>query len=1188
MILKSLEMQGFKSFPDKTVLEFGKGITAVVGPNGSGKSNIADAVRWVLGEQSAKNLRGAKLEDVIFGGTSKRKPLGFAEVSLRLENPDAQNENERFTTLTRRYYRSGESEFRMNGEAARLKDAREAFADAGLGRDGYSMISQGSIAELVSPRSTRRRDMLEAAAGIARFRYRRADANRELERAEENLTRLLDILSEIEARVGPLKRQSEKAKSFLVLAEEKKTLEIGLWARSAEESKNALKEDERRIFIAVSQYEAAENALGDLETQIEAAIDEGGKITAKIERLRGEVSEAEEKSAVIGGKIAVEAGAMERNARELERVKREADENDRRASQIDAQIALARESLKKNKAETALKEKKLSEEIKRFAELFEKTGEKSDRTGELNDGMTRAAAKLAEAKVKKAAARSAREKLKAEADDAKKASDAKKEAVKILEREKTEAENELERLKVRTAESRNASDGYKAIMNSLSARAEKLRGERENLTRELYAKNSRIKTLDDLEKNLDGYAGGVRRTIKEAGRGAIKGIRGAVSQLISVSSKYAAAIETALGAAIQNIVVEDEEAAKRAIYFLKDNNAGRATFLPLTSIRSRPFTEKGVESCAGYVATADKLVEYDPEYADIVSYLLGRIVVSEDIDSGTATAKKFSHRFKITTLDGQSLNAGGSMTGGSRLPGAGLLSRAAEIEELKKDAASLEKRLEKKDREIKAVSGELDSARASFEASEAERAGLGEARIKTESSLALTADKLENERTRAAELENAGKSADAAAAREAENEKRADSEILEAEERSRRLERELAETKSEKESVERTREESAKIQNALNLEIVALRKDAEANERETADRLLRGESFKREADALRGEIAEITRGNEEAAAETERLERARAGLKEESARREREIEGLVEKRTEGEAKSVALRAKERETGLEREKLAGEIARLEERRDSARGELEKVRNRLYDEYETTLRRAAEIGAEIKDVARARGTLGELKNKIRALGNVNVGAIEEYKEVSERYEYLKDRLDDVKKSREELTRLVGELTKKMTERFRERFGLINERFGETFRDLFGGGGAELSLDDPRDALECNINITARPPGKTVRNVDLLSGGEKCLAAIALLLAILGVSPAPFCIFDEAEAPLDEANVARYASCVKELSKKAQFILITHRRGTMDQADALYGVAMQEEGVSKLLELKTSELAKKLGVE
>ncbi len=1189
MRLKALEMQGFKSFPDKTVLEFGKGITAVVGPNGSGKSNISDGVRWVLGEQSTKTLRGSRMEDVIFGGTSQRKALGYAEVTLRLDNTDRGLNNDKDeVSVTRRYYRSGESEYKINGEVCRLRDIHELFMDTGLGRDGYSMVGQGRIADLVSARSSQRRDMLEEAAGISHFRYRRADANRRLDQAEENLVRLRDILAELEGRIGPLKTQSEKALKFLALADEKKTLEIGLWLHTIEKSRNGLKEQEHKLSLATSQYEMTENELIELIEKIEAAIKETQDITLEVERLRQTIAESEEEAAVIDGKIAVEKNTIEHNTQTIERISGDMGDSEQSLAETDAQIENAQKNIADNEAKIAAKKEELSKEIERLNSLLGKNNENSEKAREINEKLTAAAMKAADIRVEKSTAMSTRTELDTRIKSIDEVIETRGGVLDNLKLEETAAKAELDRLNAEAAEHENALEGYRMIIGTRGDKVERLRKEIDSVNLDIYQKNARIKMLDDLEKNLDGYAGSVQKVIKEANRGFLKGIHGTLSQLITAPAEYAVAIETALGAAIQNIVTDNENTAKRAINYLKDNRAGRATFLPLTSVKSRPFTEKGLEKCEGFVDMADKLLEYDAKYAEIIGSLLARTAVVDNIDNGIEMAKKYSYRFKIVTLDGQVLNAGGSMTGGSRGSGTGFLSRANEVDGLKEKVSALEKQLDEKQAVFKSLSEELALVQAELDASEAELIKVQENIIRADGEMKLISDRYAAAKGHIDELEAEKSRAKQRIAEAFATEEKAEKELAEVNEETEALTASLTELNEEKESIDKLREESGEVQNALNLEIVSMRKEIEADNEIIEECLRRKDAFSKRTDRLNAEIEEINRLNEETAANIAQLETQAATLRANAVETKEKITALIEKRTQAEGESTSLRNKEREKNNEREKLTAELARLEERRDSMQRELETAQNKLYDEYQLTLREAVEMDIVLEDIPQAQRTLQEIKNKIRGLGNVNVGAVEEYKEVSERYEYMSGQLADIEKSKAELTKLIEELTGKMAERFREQFRRINNKFGDTFRDLFDGGKAELVLDDPQDVLECNINIRVQPPGKNVQNIDLLSGGEKGLAAIALLFAILKVTPAPFCIFDEVEAALDDVNVSRYASYVRNMTDSTQFILITHRRGTMDEADMLYGVTMQEEGVSKLLELKTAEMAKKLGLE
>ncbi|MBQ6467720.1 MAG: chromosome segregation protein SMC [Clostridia bacterium] len=1189
MILKSIEMQGFKSFPDKIVFELGKGITGVVGPNGSGKSNISDAVRWVLGEQSTKALRGSRMEDVIFGGTGKRRALGYAEVTLRLDNTDRTlNKDSDDVSVTRRYYRSGESEYKINGEECRLRDIHEMFMDTGLGRDGYSMVSQGKIADLVSAKSSQRRDMLEEAAGISHYRYRRADANRRLDQAEENLVRLRDILAEIEGRIGPLKIQSEKAVKFLAFSEEKKTLEIGLWLHNIEKAGKSLREQETKLTVASAQYEKTEKELEKINEEIEQAISKSQEISVEIERLTRSISESEEKAAVIEGTVAVKKNTIEHNKETVIRLKADMGAGKKSAEETQGQISAALASVEEKEKETEARRSELAAETEKLNSILDKSGANSEKAAEINRELTKNALMLSDLKVRKSSSESSAKELGARISAIDEDIKARIKAMEGLEKEKAAAEKEIRTLQEEKKDNENACEGYNLIIESREEKAEKLRKETENLSLDIYQKNARINMLDDLEKKLDGYSGSVQKVMKEAGRGSLRGIRGTVSQLIGTKGEHAVAIETALGSAVQNIVTDDESAAKQAIKYLKDNRAGRATFLPLTSVKPKPFTEKGLEKYEGYVDIASKLVTRDKKYDDIIESLLGRTVVIDNIDNGIAMAKSCSYRFKIVTLDGQVLNAGGSITGGSRGSGAGLLSRVNEMEALSDKVKALEKDLKEKQKALESIEGEINTAAAELEASKAEIIKTDEAIIRAESNLKLITERYDQARSFNEELEKE-KEISAQRISQAEDAgKQTDEEIESIEKRTKELEKELKSVDSERESLDELKEKSAEARNEINIAIVALGKEIEAAKAIIESAELQKQALTSREDKILEEIAGFEKQNEDLAAEIEKLTEEAAALRNSGADTELKIKELTESRGVNDGETVRLRSAEKDKSEEKEKLGGELARLEERKESLEADLENTKNKLFDEYQLTYRQAQEVGEIPEDIGKASRTLQEIKGKIRALGTVNVGAVEEYKEVSERYEYLSGQLNDVEKSKQELEKLIAELTGKMAEKFREQFRLINGAFGETFKELFDGGRAELELDDPTDVLECNINIKVQPPGKNVQNIDLLSGGEKGLAAIALLFAILKINPAPFCIFDEVEAALDDVNVTRYARYVRSMTRSTQFILITHRRGTMDEADVLYGITMQEEGVSKILELKSSEMARKLGLE
>ncbi len=1185
MYLKAIEMQGFKSFPDKTVLNFGKGITAVVGPNGSGKSNLSDAMRWVLGEQSTKNLRGSKMEDVIFSGTDSRRAVGFAEVTLKLDNSDmALNNSEKLVTVTRRYYRSGESEYKINGEQARLKDIHELFMDTGLGRDGYSMISQGKVETLISGKSEDRRDMLEEAAGISHYRYRRADAMRRLNQAEENLLRLRDILTELESRVGPLKTQSEKAQKFLEYAGEKKNLEIGLWLYTIEKTKNDLREQEKKITIVDTQYSEVCKSLEEITEKIDSAIAETQKITIAVDEIRRACAQLEEQAALLESQIAVQENTILHNNETIERIEREKTEENDTDTEIATQISDAENAIEQLNASIEEKRQELTSFTGELDVLSDENSKSAQRSVELSERMSALSIEIADNRVISSTAASSVEEIENRISAIDEMSSARKPVLEELRVQCEESERELEKISERSTELNNALSGVELLASKRKEKLDKLREEETALNNDIQIKKSRIAMLGDLEKNMEGYQGSVKAVIREVRRGVLKGIHAPVSQIISVKDKYSLAIETALGAQLQNIVTENENDAKKAIAFLKESRVGRATFLPLTAIKGRVLEEKNLDDCFGYINLASELVEYDKKYTEIIKSLLGRTVVAEDLDAAIVIAKKYNYKFKIVTLDGQVVNAGGSMTGGAKLQNAGILSRGNELEKLKGELTSLEEKLSVLRKETEAQQESYSSTAAEFEGCKSEIISLGEKKIRVEGVLALRKGNYENtlQMQDSADEEKANLMARIESIKSgavAANDKLS---VLQSE--LDKVEAELSTLTGDRESLREKREKLTADAAQINLSIATAEKEIEAKQEEIARLKNRSTSHKDKLSQLDSEIEEIRKNNEEIRERIEVLNGEAEGLRTQSSASKEQVAALIQKREEYEQESGKLRILEREKTEEREKLSGEKARLSERKETMEREFEEISNKLYDEYELTKREAEDLDIVIEDIPTAKKRLNELKGKIRSLGNVNVSAIEEYKEVSERYSFMYTQVNDVEKSKAELIKLINELTGKMGVRFKEQFDKINFSFGQTFAELFGGGKASLVLTDESDVLECDIDIKVQPPGKNVQNISLLSGGEKGLSAIALLFAILKINPCPFCIFDEVEAALDDVNVARYASYVRRMTQNTQFILITHRRGTMEEADMLYGVTMQEKGVSKLLELKTAEMAKK----
>lgn len=1189
MVLRTLEMQGFKSFPDKTELNFGKGITAVVGPNGSGKSNISDAVRWVLGETSSKNLRGSKMEDVIFGGTSTRKALGFAQVQLTLDNSDhALKDKGEIVTVTRRYYRSGESEYKIDGETVRRRDIHELFMDTGLGSDGYSMVGQGKIDLIISAKNEDRRELFEEAAGISRFRHKRTDAERRLSQAQENLVRLLDILGELESRVGPLKVQSEKASKFLELSGEKKTLEIGVWLNKINKFTNELREQEHKIDAANESYEICENDLKKIEDEIEEVLAGVAKINMEIEEIRQGGAQFEEEALRKDGEISVIEATVNHNNETIERLKNEISLADEGNSSIDSQIAEKEQFIADSNKISEEKRAELEELSKKVQNLVSSNEEFSKASVELNQKITSLTLKQSDCRVKSSQAQSSIDEINsrfavvddniAELDN----------EIAAEQSRKDENDKNLEFLKERISESENSLSGYRLKLKSKTDKADALKDKLEKANRILAEKQSKARMLSDLEKNMEGYSGAVKAVMKRAESKALSGIHGPLSQLIQVDNEYSTAVEVALGAAMQNIVASTEADAKRAIYYLKDNHLGRATFLPITSIKGRTLDEAGLDDNLGFVAIASDLVTCDNKYKDIVSNLLSRVVVVDDMDCAIGIAKKYKNRFKLVTLDGQVINPGGSMTGGSGARGAGILSRANMIEELKAEAVKLSAEAEKISAEFKIAMEDANKWGAEMQATEAELRTAKEDLIRAEGEGKLISDKLATMNTQKqnllSEKENA-KGRIMLFQKEYEN---AQQEIETIEKEIADAENKLASVSGNAQNIAKEREDIRTKIEEINLELVSLARDIEAAKIACEELNLRKSTQSDRVKSIEEEIALYVSRNESLQSDIDSVRKTAKELRAKANASNKNIKDHIEKRDGLEKRSGELRLLERNKGQEREKLSGEIVRLDERKIAMRKEYDELNDMLFEQYELTRREAENLNIVIEDMTSAKKRLHEIKVAIKNLGSINVGAIEEYKEVSERYEFLKEQIDDIEKSKAELGRIIDDLTSSMSEKFLTQFNKINEEFKLSFADFFGGGKGEIVLEQPDNCLESPIEIRIQPPGKSVQNINLFSGGEKSLAAMALLFSVLKVTPAPFCIYDEVEAALDDVNVERFAKYMRKMTDKTQFISITHRRGTMEEADVLYGVTMQEKGVSKLLELQSAELAEKMGLE
>lgn len=1182
-------MQGFKSFPDKTELNFGKGITAVVGPNGSGKSNISDAVRWVLGETSTKSLRGSKMEDVIFGGTSKRKALGFAQVMLTLDNSDGTlKDHGEIVTVTRRYYRSGESEYKIDGESVRRKDIHELFMDTGLGSDGYSMVGQGKIDSIISAKNEDRRELFEEAAGISRFRHKRKDAERRLEQAQENLVRLLDILGELESRVGPLKKQSEKAQKFLEYSEEKKTLEIGVWLNKINRFTVELREQEHKIDAVRASYEVSENDLAAIEKELEEVAEKVTSINLAIEQSRLGASGYEEEALRKDGEISVLNATLEHNNETIERLTADITDADGTGATIDEQIEAKNKTIAENEKLIADKKAELESVANELSKVQNKNMEISDKTVELNQTLTALTIKLSDSKVKMSQATSSIDEINSRKDTIASQIEATQKDIDYTQSQADESNKNLEFLKERIDEYENSLGGYQMKVDAKKQKAEKIKQDAERLARQMAEKSDRARVLEDLEKNMEGFSGAVKAVLKQSQSKALPGVHGTLSQLITVDNENSTAIEIALGAAMQNVVVSTESDAKRAINYLKQNNVGRATFLPISAIKPRYMDEKNLDDNFGFVDVASNLVDCDEQYRDIVENLLGRVMVVEDIDCAIAISKRYKNRYKIVTLDGQVMNPGGSMSGGSKGKGSGVLSRANLIEELKSEAQKIGNELKEVQAELKKAVEDANSAVADLQGADADLRNAKEEYIRAEGEAKLISDKLQsliNQRdTMCREQENS-EGRILLLNQAVENAKQEAAEI----------EKQMADTEAELNNVstgakelsskrDKIREKTEQI----NLELVTLTKDSEAARLSVEELELRKSTQSDRVKNITDEINEIKAKNENLMLSINDVKAQADELRQKASESNDAVTQKIEDRNELEKRSNELRAKEKATLTDKEKLSGDIVRLEERKANMKKEYDELGDMLFEQYELTKPEAQALGIVIDDMAEAKKRLHEIKVAIRGLGSINVGAIEEYKEVSERYNFLKEQTDDIEQSKKELAKIIDDLTSSMSEKFMTQFNKINTEFKTCFADFFGGGNGEIILEEPDNCLESAIEIKIQPPGKSVQNINLFSGGEKSLAAMALLFSVLKVQPSPFCIYDEVEAALDDVNVERFAKYMRRMTDKTQFISITHRRGTMEEADVLYGVTMQEKGVSKLLELQSAELAQQMGLE
>ncbi|MBE6913667.1 MAG: chromosome segregation protein SMC [Ruminococcaceae bacterium] len=1183
MYLKALEIQGFKSFPEKTVISFEKDITAIVGPNGSGKSNISDALLWVMGEQRSKALRGGKMEDVIFGGTEKRSPLGFAQVSLVLDNSKGTfSIDTQEVTITRRYYRTGESEYYLNREAVRLKDITGLLMDTGLGRDGYSVIGQGRISEIVSVKSTDRREIFEEAAGIARFRFRKEEAERKLERTEDNLLRVNDKIDELEMQVEPLQKQAETAKKFLVFRDEQRTLEISAWMETLDRLHVQSETVNSEFSAAQAELDKANEELRNIYAAAEQFSVRMQEYDVESEAVRASQAECESAAAECESAAAVLRTNLQHNAENIERLKSEMDEQTDRTENIRRQ---AQEQERRIDdigvllAENTLAIRGVQQETERNAAASDDARQglaaMVSKENELSDGITKCATTLTLLQDRSEELCERRNSIGADIDAAEQKYNEITAALHA-------AEKEYDTAKTRVDEINNVINGHRMLLSSRESAVKELTDKLNSLTVEKRSAEGRIHMLSEMEKEFEGMGKAVKSVMQSSARGTLRGVHGPVAGLLSVDERYAIAVETALGAAMQNIVVDNQDCGKAAIEMLKRSDGGRATFLPLDTVRPGA-AQKPLTGEPGYLGIASELVKYDSRYKGIFENLLGRTVVAETLGDAVKMSRKYENRIRIVTLDGQMINAGGSMTGGSAARNVGILSRANELKTLRARLEELEVRVQECSGNLAEAERVLSGAKYEAEVAASELSGASETLHKAESGVS----QYRLMRTAIDEnLEDLEREKNGLASGLRENEQR----IAATAQEQKTLETALAQLREEIRRQTAGSEDFEKQREALGERLAALRAESASLEAER-------ESARRAVASLNELIATLSGDGEERKNRIAELERQESALQTQLAEMEKNIEARRQQ-AEGyrsriaEITAVRLEMEGRRTrndklGQDKNReildLQAACSRCEQKKLSAEMEEKQILDKLWDSYELSRTAAQALRQPVESMSAATKRISELRREISKLGTVNVGAIEEYDRVSERYNFLTEQRDDVEKAKRDLQKIISDITGEMKEIFVREFTAIDESFRTVFLELFGGGKAQLILEDPDDPLGCGIEIKVQPPGKAVTTISLLSGGEKSFVAIALYFAIMKVRPTPFCIMDEIDAALDEANVERYAGYMRSMIGETQFIVITHHRATMEEADMLYGVTMQEKGVTTVLSVDLDEAEK-----
>lgn len=1189
MFLKSLQMQGFKSFPDKTTIHFNKGITAIVGPNGSGKSNITDAVRWVLGEMSSKMLRGTKMEDVVFDGTTGRKAMGFAEVSLTLDNSDKSLPID-FTevTVTRRYYRSGESEYMINRSPVRLKDIHELLMDTGLGRDGYSIIGQGKISDILASKSDERRQIFEEAAGISKYRYRKQESERKLEQTEENLVRLRDIVAELESRVGPLEKQAETAREYLRLRDEKKGLEVSLWLGNIDNIKVNKEKIEQDCITGRADLDNIEQRIALQEKESEEIYMAAQQATQAIDFLRGEIVSLNEQAAAKENEISLIRSDIEHNGELIARLQAEIDEDDEKMKSFDETIAGRQSQIDALQADLTKEQEQLASLNDSNSAIHGEESQVEERINALNAEILELSERLTDAKIKIGFAESNCAVLNQNFERlSEQLTQAKTEYAEI-EGQVKEKEEEIAKTSETINGLSNTVSGYEMRINALQLRVEKQEKIKLELENNINAKKLRLTTLADMQNHFDGYHDSVKRVMQASSRQQLQGVCGPVSSIVRTDEKYAVAIETALGNTIQNIVVDTENDAKAAVYYLKNNNAGRATFLPVSTISGKVINTDDMKESLGFLGIASEMVKCDDKYRSLVNWLLGRVCVVYNLENAVTLAKQIGYKFRIVTLDGQVVNAGGSMTGGSAVKGSGLLTRQNEMKRLEGELKAHEIEYQKACEALNDLSDKLARDNAFADGVRAEIRQHEDANMANRLRLDDGKQRLSNAEAVVSQLTQ--RDADAHAQYDA-----AKAEMVACSALSDELSKEIAEHTAQSDELLKGHEEITARRDAIvaqigerKLAIFTMEKDIETIRRSIEE--LNGYKMERSSimDAKHAEMDVLAQKNTELENGIENCRQQAEDLRAQATDKQAHVEDIRRQREEAEKKVNELRVSSRDVAAEKERLIREVERLETRREAIESEYDNIVARLFDEYELTLTDAQPLRQELPSITKAQQRLGEIKGKMKRMGDVNIGAIEEYKAVKDRYDFLMGQTNDLEQAKSDMEKVIAELTEQMKSIFGEQFVVINETFKQTFRELFGGGKADLILTDPTDMLNTGIEIRVTPPGKVIKNLSALSGGEQAFVAIALYFAIIRVRPTPFCIMDEIETALDEVNTARFAAFLHTITEHTQVIIVSHRRSTMEEADVLYGVTMQEKGVSKLLTINVGEVYDELRIQ